>query len=233
MLILKLYSLWSSLLFTDNVQGLLGSRDVGLDYLFHNVLFYRSWISIYVVLINWIWTVLEKTLVQRTLESPKYINFVKEYDDYWIYAPAVLNNKIVGNFVWELWAPNTGLWILVDSLRLTVYNMNVLHTHIEICLSSLAENIEEAHVGKGIWIQITWILVYTLNSYVTFFYCQAVYSDPSNEGITYINITGHLKPFIFPRWRLPKQFAPEHVRWWCVLLITPAADGWSLGANKR
>lgn len=73
MLILNLYSLWSSLLFTERVQELLGSRDVGLDYLFHTGLFYKSWTSIYVVFINFINL---KTLVQRTLESPEYIKFV-------------------------------------------------------------------------------------------------------------------------------------------------------------
>lgn len=36
------------------VQELLGSKDVGLDYLFHTGLFYRSWTSIYVKFINFI-----------------------------------------------------------------------------------------------------------------------------------------------------------------------------------
>ena len=58
------------------------------------------------------------------------------------------------HFQWELWASNTGLWILVDILRMIVYSMNVTHKHIEIGLRSLAENIEEAQVTKGIWIQI-------------------------------------------------------------------------------
>lgn len=75
---------------------------------------------------------------------------------------------------------NSGGLLKTDSVQ---YECHIhTHTNTEIDLSSLVENIEEAHVKKGIWIQITRM---TQNSgFVVFglvcwgFLRQSVYSNP-------------------------------------------------------